>query len=484
MVLLEVAAACAMLAACGGGGGNDATEGADATSAPAAAASDATTGAADTATADANAAAAPEFAGGSMEAASLAAGGEKLLGDALAPQPDPRETAQSLLNSSTAGWSVPKVAALDYSNDISSTRQALLAKFRFVILGGRIGTTLSSFSSALHARRPTIKQAYYVAFNELACSTSSSDYYYPMVQLANQAGYWLYTASGARSQWTASFNTCDMNITAWGRKDSSGWTWMQRKAQFDYNKAFHNLPYVGYAFVDNTFWRPRSNADWKRNGTNQLYTDPTLAAPVRSGNVAYWNALKGYNSNLRIIGNADNNLSYPEYAQRLNGAFFEGAIGKSWSIETWSTWDAMMGYYRAQIANTIAPKDVFFQAYGSTTDYRTMRYGLASAMLDEGWYVYLPTSGSLQPTWYDEYDAPIGIAVDPPQRSPRQNGIYMRRYTNGLVLVNPSKTATASINVGSGYKRLRGTQDPGVNNGQAQSTVTLGPRQGLLMVRQ
>jgi hypothetical protein len=60
----------------------------------------------------------------------------------------------------------------------------------------------------------------------------------------------------------------------------------------------------------------------------------------------------------------------------------------------------------------------------------------------------------------------------------------MRRYTNGLVLVNPSKTATASINVGSGYKRLRGTQDPGVNNGQAQSTVTLGPRQGLLMVRQ
>jgi hypothetical protein len=60
----------------------------------------------------------------------------------------------------------------------------------------------------------------------------------------------------------------------------------------------------------------------------------------------------------------------------------------------------------------------------------------------------------------------------------------MRRYTNGIVLVNPSKTATASIDVGPGYKRLAGAQDPSVNNGKAESTVTLGPRQGLLMVKQ
>jgi hypothetical protein len=60
----------------------------------------------------------------------------------------------------------------------------------------------------------------------------------------------------------------------------------------------------------------------------------------------------------------------------------------------------------------------------------------------------------------------------------------MRRYENGLVLVNPSKTATATIDVGPGYKRISGPQDPTVNNGQAESTVTLGPRQGLLMTRQ
>ena len=32
--------------------------------------------------------------------------------------------------------------------------------------------------------------------------------------------------------------------------------------------------------------------------------------------------------------------------------------------------------------------------------------------------------------------------------------------------------------------RLSGSQDPTVNNGKAESTVTLGPRQGLIMVKQ
>ena len=105
-------------------------------------------------------------------------------------------------------------------------------------------------------------------------------------------------------------------------------------------------------------------------------------------------------------------------------------------------------------------------------------------MLEDGHFVHTPASGTMQPSWFDEFNAPIGSAAEPPPAAPAQNGIWLRRYSNGLVLVNPSKTASASISVGAGYKRLSGTQDPGVNNGQVQSTVTLGPRQGLLMIRQ
>ena len=62
------------------------------------------------------------------------------------------------------------------------------------------------------------------------------------------------------------------------------------------------------------------------------------------------------------------------------------------------------------------------------------------------------------------------------------NGIWMRRFENGLVLVNP-QVGSASIDIGSGYKRLSGSQDPKVNTGQAQRVVTLGARQGLLMIK-
>jgi hypothetical protein len=144
----------------------------------------------------------------------------------------------------------------------------------------------------------------------------------------------------------------------------------------------------------------------------------------------------------------------------------------------------MMSYYRAAVRNTRNPDMVFLNAYAEPTDYATMRYALASSMMENGHLVYVPSTGPMEPVWFDEFGAPIGSAVDAPPTAPAQNGIWLRRYSNGVAIVNPSKTLTASIDVGAGYKRLTGTQDAKVNNGQAQRVVTLGPRQGLLMIRQ
>ena len=168
----------------------------------------------------------------------------------------------------------------------------------------------------------------------------------------------------------------------------------------------------------------------------------------------------------------------------FRSAYLEGALGKSWSRETWAGWDSMMSMYRGALKRTRVAGNVFFNTFANPTDYRTIRYGLASALMENGYFLHIPLSGTMQPSWVDDYAAPIGDAAEAPPTAPAQNGIWMRRYTNGLVLVNPSKTLTASINVGAGYKRLSGAQDPTVNNGRAESTVTLGPRQGLLMIKQ
>jgi hypothetical protein len=545
--LLEIVAACALLAACGGGGSDGGVEGAaqtDATvvasanDAPAADAVQAPT-ATDTAgadvaaagpvapaadasaplevsSADATAAAAdpenlPATPGepgwGSMEATS-----ESYPDNGTAEEPvlresgpseeaavdaanqtaaaDPstdaaaRETAQSLsVDSSDRGYRKPKVAALDYSSDSSSTKAAQLAKYRFVILAGRSAPAIASLSSSIHSRNSGAQIAAYTIFNELDCSATSTSAKYPLVKAANSVNWWLRKASGSRSDWSGSYNHCDMNISSWQRRDSSGRTWQQYKANFDYDQQLRIAPYVNWVFSDNTFHKPRVDADWKRIGTNQARTESTIVSAQRAGQAAYWSALRGRKSSIKIVGNVDGDLSPSQYVDKLNGAFMEGAMGRSYSLETWAGWSAMMTRYRALERNTISPNAAFLQVYGGSTDFRQMRYGLASALLENGYYVYLPSSGTLKSAWYDEYDAPLGDPLESPPTAPKQNGIWMRRYSNGVVLVNPSKTSSRSIYVGTSYRRLKGTQNPSVNSGVAQSTVTHAPRSGQLMIK-
>jgi hypothetical protein len=159
----------------------------------------------------------------------------------------------------------------------------------------------------------------------------------------------------------------------------------------------------------------------------------------------------------------------------------ECMIGKTWSIETWAGWGKVMERYRKEMAETKAPHDVVFHTCGATADPKVARYGLATTLLDDGYFAYT-TTGQAAPPWFDEYDAKIGTPSEAPPTVATASGIWMRRYTNGLVLVNPG-TSTLSINVGAGYKRLLGTQDPTVNNGAVESMVTLPPKSGLLMLK-
>jgi hypothetical protein len=135
------------------------------------------------------------------------------------------------------------------------------------------------------------------------------------------------------------------------------------------------------------------------------------------------------------------------------------------------------------MAQTKAPHDVVFQACNATADPHFMRYGLASTMLHDGYFAFT-VNNVVTPPWFDEYAAHIGTPSEAAPTAPTASGIWVRHYTNGIVLVNPSKTTALSIDIGPGYKHLSGTQDPATNNGLAERTITLQPRSGMLMVKQ
>ncbi|HET9644493.1 MAG TPA: putative glycoside hydrolase [Burkholderiaceae bacterium] len=344
---------------------------------------------------------------------------------------------------------------------------------------------MQSTINGLRSANSGIKLAQYVVLNEVPLSATTTEDNYAVVQAVNTNNWWLRDSSGSLVQWTSAYSRYEVNLTDWAPANNAGQRWPQWKAQYDTDNYFKVLTGLDYIYNDNVFGGSRVTADWMRIGTNQVWTDPGVATAIRKGFVNYWSALRALNPGLKIIGNADNDLSSAEYKGQLEGAFLECQMGMNWSYETWGGWDKMMSVYRTALANTKAPKDVIFEACtdGSTPNPALMRYGIASALMEDGYFGYtIKNSTSLY--WADEFDVNIGAAVDAPPTAATPSGIWMRRYTNGLVLVNPNASATLSIDVGDGYKRIAGVQDPAVNNGQPARFVSLPPRSGLMMIRQ
>jgi hypothetical protein len=62
------------------------------------------------------------------------------------------------------------------------------------------------------------------------------------------------------------------------------------------------------------------------------------------------------------------------------------------------------------------------------------------------------------------------------------SNLWRRDFTNGTVLLNATN-APVSVYVGSGYRRIQGTQDRVTNSGAAVSSVTVPAQDALLLVK-
>lgn len=384
----------------------------------------------------------------------------------------------------SAEWAKPRTALAYLGRRVDSAAdQALVARYQFVILGlwpGIGATKLQAMVSGIKARNPDIKLAEYVMLQEMRDATSASDPDHPLWLALNKNDWWLRKASGDRAQWTAAYRAHDINVTDWAPVNAEGLRWSAVKARFDTDMLLSKMSGIDYVYIDG-MGEPLSDGDWKRIGSNQSRSDPEIAAAYRKGTAGYLRELRKLNPGVKLIGNSAD-VSSPEYKGQVEGVGRECLMGKSWSIETRKGWVAMMESYRAALANTKEPHDVIFGACSPTADAAFYRYGIASALLEDGYFSF-SVNGYQSMPWFDESEAPLGTAAEPAPTAPTPSGIWMRRYTNGIVLVNPTAT-TASLDVGEGYRRIAGAIDPDVNNGLPERVVRLGARQGLVLVRQ
>jgi hypothetical protein len=300
---------------------------------------------------------------------------------------------------------------------VDAARQAASARFGFVILGmyPSMGvSTMQATINGIRAANPAVKIAQYTVLNEMmGTATTSNDEYASVTQITTQ-DWWVRDAAGAKVQWTADFNNFEVNLTSWAPADATGKRWPQWKAGNDVKTVFGLLSGIDYVFTDNTMFQPRYDADHMRVGTNQSRNDPAIQSAFRKGFVDFWTSLRAQLPGIKVMGNVDSDINQAEFTGQMEGAFNECLMGKSWSIESWGGWQMMMSRYRATLANTKAPNAVIFQnCPGTTVNLQQMRYGFASAMLENGYYAYT-VDGTTASFWFDEFSAPLGSASEAP----------------------------------------------------------------------
>jgi len=297
-------------------------------------------------------------------------------------------------------------------------------------------------------------------------------------------------ARDSRGEHTTSFRgNWNTNVTEFVQRDSNGDTWPEWSIQRDYEVFFRDVPELNLWFIDNWFYRPRVTADWDGDGTDDNRDSASVRRAYRKGFVNGLRRARQLAPNMVIMGNVDGApelddgmLTEAEYKGQVS-ALFEGAMGLSWSQETWSTWEAMMKQYQVTLANA-RDRLLVMTVHGDATDYAMMRYGLTSCLLDDGYFYYTTIDTEYRSAlWFDEYDIDLGRAIDPPQFSAWQNGVYRRRFQNGMVLVNPKGNGTRTVQIEPGYSHFSGSQDSVMNNGRSATSVTLAARDGVILVK-
>jgi len=386
----------------------------------------------------------------------------------------------------------PKLAGMNIGakNYDEKYYQQDLAKLDLIILGfyrewhaNQGNEPIRQVIKDIKLQNPDIKVGQYTVLNEAyddPDNLPNLDKY--NVLYANN--WWLTTADGQQVQWTSAYNSWEVNITGWTSTDNDGNRYPEWLAQRDYSTFFGFIPEFDIWYFDNVMWRPRIHyADWDLDGKNDSRDEERIQTAYRKGHLREWETARKLAPNLTFIGNADNDLNFLEYKAKLQGVFLEALMGKSWSMESWLGWEVMMERYHNEFVNTAPPHIIIFNVWGDENNYRFFRYAFTSSLLDDGYFSFTSNDqGYSSVAWFDEYNIDLGNALDPPAQFPWKDGVYMREFDNGIVLVNPT-SLIKHIYLGNGFKHFLGNQDRITNNGEPAARLTLQPKDGIILIR-
>lgn len=185
-----------------------------------------------------------------------------------------------------------------------------------------------------------------------------------------------------------------------------------------------------------------------------------------------------------------NGSSNPVFSLFVNGRMFETFPSSNNSIYEWK--NKTTEYLKLEKTTVYKPINIInvnSENTGIQNDYKSVRFGLATTLLGDGFFSYDFGTTNHAVIWeYDEYDAFLGnpksgyINVFDSKKTTIDTGVWKREFERGTVVVNATNSSQ-TIPLGGDYERLHGTQDPVFNDGSIISEIILEPRDGIILLR-
>lgn len=239
-------------------------------------------------------------------------------------------------------------------------------------------------------------------------------------------------------------------------------------------------------FYDNSWsnvsWIQNGAIDADRNGIND--NKVMLDNAWRNGMSKLFKLTREKASKpIYIVGNGDKG-----YYGDINGIYFE-----NFTTAGYISWEEKMRLYKLSADTSRKPSlatlgNTTHNPVAAKTDYKSMRFGLTSALMEDGYYAYDAGSYShAENWWYDEYNVNLGSPLGGATSLSGKDGnyykdVWRREFSNGLAIVN-SLAQSKEVDLGGEFEKLIGTQDKKVNDGSIVSKITIGAKNGLLLLK-
>lgn len=232
-------------------------------------------------------------------------------------------------------------------------------------------------------------------------------------------------------------------------------------------------------FYDNTWdtvtWTAGADVDLNRDGS----PDQNVDALWSEGMLTMLNETRRLTDDTYlIVGNSPHRA----YRDELDGKMIE-------SFNTYDEWERFMNLYAQHQGGARALTfSVINNNAGNTNgqnNFRAMRFGLGSTLLENGYYSYdYGDKDHGQTWWYDEYTVNLGKPVNAAVSrgvAAYEPDVWQRTFTHGVVVVN-STGEKQKVVLSGDYEKIHGTQDPAVNDGAIVSEAVVGSNDSIILL--